>query len=139
MHKKRLPRLYPDNLAVRKLISPLESSLIPNRQRRANVHGPLRGRCFLRCLGLFKKMNGSLIAVIRQKVRRFFKTETAQRAARIHVPLSRRVLRLSAQFVCHNLSTVRIATQKISSDLLGNDGSWPEVQGSLTFAATVFS
>jgi hypothetical protein len=75
MHKTDYPA-YPDNLAVRKLISPLESSVIPDRQCGANVHGALRSGCFLWRFGLFKKMNGSLIAIIRQKIRRFFKTKT---------------------------------------------------------------
>jgi hypothetical protein len=98
---KRKLRLYPDNIAVRKLISPLESSVIPDRQCGANIHSALRSGFFLRCFGLFKKMNSSLITVVRQKIRRFFKAETAQRTTSIHIPLSRRVLRLFAQFVCH--------------------------------------
>jgi hypothetical protein len=94
-------RLYPDNLAVRKLISLLESSVIPDRQCGANVHGPLRSSGFLRCFGLFKKMNSGLIAAIRQEVGSFFETKTAQRTTKIHIPLSRSVLRLFAQFVRH--------------------------------------
>jgi hypothetical protein len=79
------------------------SSVVPNRERRANIHGPLRSGCFLGSFGLLNKVNGSLIAVVRQKIRRFFQTETTQRAACIDVPVPRRVLRVLAQFVCHIL------------------------------------
>jgi hypothetical protein len=113
MHKKKL-RLYPDNIAVRKLISPLESSVIPDRQRRANIHGALRSGFFLRCFGLFKKMNSTLIAVVPQKIRRFFEAETAQCTTSIHIPLSRRVLGLSAQFVCHTSIKLRITLKSVS-------------------------
>jgi hypothetical protein len=104
MHKqKETTRLYADNLPVRKLISLLELSVIPDRERGANIHGPLRSDCFLRCFGLFRKVNGSLIAVVGQKIRRFFEAEPTQRAAGIHIPLSERVLGLFAQFVRHTL------------------------------------
>jgi hypothetical protein len=68
------------------------SSVIPNSQRGTNIHGPLCGGRFLGCFGLFKKMNGSLIVVVRQKIRRFFETETTQCTAGIHIPLPQRVL-----------------------------------------------
>jgi hypothetical protein len=88
------------------------SSVIPYRQRRTNIHGTLRGGRFLGCFGLLKKMDGSLIVVVRQKIRRFFETETTQRAAGIHIPLPRHILRLLAQFVRHGLSKLRIALKK---------------------------
>jgi hypothetical protein len=91
------------------------SSVIPYRQRRANVHGALCGGRFLWCFRLFKKVNASLIAVVRQKIRRFFKTETTQRTAGVHIPLPRRVRGLFAQFVCHISSKLRMTLQKISS------------------------
>jgi hypothetical protein len=104
MHKqKETTRLYADNLPVRKLISLLELSVISDRECGANIHGALRGGCFLRCFGLFEEMNGSHIAVVCQKIRRFFETETTQRTAGIHIPLSERVLGLFAQFVRHTL------------------------------------
>jgi len=71
-------------------------AVVSNCQRGANIHGALSGVYFLRRFGLFKKMDSSFVAVVRQKVRRFFKTETAQCAARVHVPWSRRVLALLA-------------------------------------------
>jgi len=80
------------------------SSVISDCQRGANVHGALCGGHFLWRFWLFRKMNGSLIAVIRQKSRRFLETETAQRAAGVHVPRPRHVLGLFAQFVRHNLN-----------------------------------
>jgi hypothetical protein len=40
------------------------SSVIPYRQRGANIHGALRGGRFLGCFGLLKKMDGSLILVV---------------------------------------------------------------------------
>src|SRR6266545_6390568 len=95
--------LYADNLAVRKLISLLESSIISDCERRTSFHGSLCGGDFLRRFGLFKKVNGSFAAVVGDEIRRFFETETAQRAASIHIPLSGHVLRLFAQFVCHAL------------------------------------
>jgi hypothetical protein len=64
------------------------------------------------------KVNGSLIAVVGQKIRRFFETETIQRTAGIHIPLSRRVLRLLGEFVRHDSSKLRIASNKISSGLI---------------------
>jgi hypothetical protein len=93
------------------------SSVIPYRQRRTNIHGTLRGGGFLGCFGLLKKMDGSLIVVVRQKIRRFFETETTQRAAGIHIPLPRRVLRLLAQFVRHDSNKLRIALKKINVPL----------------------
>jgi len=62
-------------------------------------------------------VNGSLIVVVRQKIRRFFETETTQRTAGIHIPLPRRVLRLLAQFIRHGLSKLRIALKKINVPL----------------------
>jgi hypothetical protein len=93
------------------------SSVVANSQRGTNIHGTLRGGRFLGCFGLFKKMDGSLIVVVRQKIRRFFETETTQRTAGIHIPLPRRVLRLLAQFVRHGSSKLRIASKKVSSDV----------------------
>jgi hypothetical protein len=94
------------------------SSVVPNSQRGANIHGALRGGRFLGCFGLLKKMDGSLIVVVRQKIRRFFETETTQRTAGIHIPLPRRVLRLLAQFVRHGSSKLRrIALKKINVPL----------------------
>jgi hypothetical protein len=90
------------------------SSVVPNRERRANIHGALRGRDFIGCFGLLNKMDRSLIVVVRQKLRCFFETETTQRTADIHIPLSRRVLRLLAQFVRHDSSKLRIALKKIN-------------------------
>jgi hypothetical protein len=78
------------------------SSVVSYRECGANIHGAPRSGCFLWCFGLLKKMNGSLIAVVRQKIRRFLETETTQRTAGIDVPPSGRVLRLFAQFVCHS-------------------------------------
>jgi hypothetical protein len=83
------------------------SSIVPYRQRGANVHRALRSGCCLGCFGLLQKMDGSLIMVVRQKIRRFFDTETTQRATGIHIPLPRRVLRLLAQFVRHSLQDNR--------------------------------
>jgi hypothetical protein len=47
-------------------------------------------------------MNGDFIGVVIQKMWRFLETETAQSAARVHVPRSGRILRLFAEFVRHN-------------------------------------
>src|SRR4029453_9031191 len=77
--------------------------VISDCERRANIHSALRSGGFLGCFRLLKKMNGSLIAVVGDEIRRFFETETTQRTASIYVPLSRCVLRLFAQFVCHAL------------------------------------
>jgi hypothetical protein len=85
------------------------SSVIPYRQRGANILGALRGGRFLGCFGLLEKMDGSLIAVVRQKIRRFFETETTQRAAGIHIPVPRRVLRLLAQFVRHGSKKLHLS------------------------------
>jgi hypothetical protein len=90
------------------------SSVVANSQRGTNIHGTLRGGRFLGRFGLFKKMDGSLIVVVRQKIRRFFETETTQRTAGIHIPLPRRVLRLLAQFVRHGSNKLRIALKKIN-------------------------
>jgi len=54
-------------------------------------------------------MNSSFVAIIRDKTWRFLETETAQRAARVHIPRSRRVLRLSAQLVRDDLNERRIS------------------------------
>jgi hypothetical protein len=93
------------------------SSVVPYRQRGTNIHRPFGSGCFLGCFGLPNEVNGSLIAVVRQKVRRFFETETTQCTAGIHIPLPRRVLRLLAQFVGHDSSKLRIAFKKISSGM----------------------
>jgi hypothetical protein len=90
------------------------SSVVANSQRGTNIHGTLRGGRFLGRFGLFKKMDGSLIVIVRQKIRRFFETETTQRTAGIHIPLPRRVLRLLAKFVRHGSSKLRIALKKIN-------------------------
>jgi hypothetical protein len=71
-------------------------SVIPDREGGANIHGLLRSGCFLWRFGLFKEMNSSFVAVIRQKIRCFFETKTAQCTARVHVPRSCRVFWLSA-------------------------------------------
>jgi hypothetical protein len=60
-------------------------------------------------------MNSRFVAVVSHEIWRFFETETTQRTAGIHIPLSRRVLRLFAQFVCHISSKLRMTLQKISS------------------------
>jgi hypothetical protein len=93
------------------------SSVVANSQRGTNIHGTLRGGRFLGRFGLFKKMDGSLIVIVRQKIRRFFETETTQRTAGIHIPLPRRVLRLLAQFVRHGSNKLRIALKKINVPL----------------------
>jgi hypothetical protein len=62
-------------------------------------------------------VDGGLIGIVRQKIRRFFETETTQRAAGIHIPLPRRVLRLLPQFVRHDSSKLRIALKKIDVPL----------------------
>jgi len=79
------------------------SAVISDRERRTNIHGALRSGGFLGVLGLFKEMNSSFVAIISDEIRRFFETETTQRAAGIHIPLPRGVLRLLAQFVRHSL------------------------------------
>src|SRR5439155_23993833 len=84
------------NWCLRKFISPPELSVISDCQSWTNVQCALSSRHFLWRFGLFKKMNASLVAVVRYKIWRFLKTETAQRAARVHIPLSRRVLGLIA-------------------------------------------
>src|SRR5437773_3622206 len=78
--------------------------IVSDRQSWANIHGTLSGIHFLRRLGLFKKMNSGFVAIVRDEIRRFFKTKAAQCAARVHVPLARRVLGLFAQIVRHNAS-----------------------------------
>ena len=88
--------------SVRAALAEDFSSVISDSERGTNIHGPLRSGCFLGCFGLFRKVNGSLIVVVRQKIRRFFETKTTQRAAGIHIPLPRRVLRLLAQFIGHD-------------------------------------
>jgi hypothetical protein len=70
------------------------SSVVSDRECWANIHGALRSVYFLWRFGLFKKMNSGFVAVVRQKIRRFFETETAQRAARVHVPRSNGILGL---------------------------------------------
>ena len=90
-------------------------AVISDRQRRANIHRALRGGCFLRCFGLFKEVHASFIAVVRYEIRRFFETETTQRAAGIHIPLSGRVLRLFAQFVAMRFNKRTAGSQSRSS------------------------
>jgi len=64
-------------------------------------------------------MNRTLVSVVFQKIRRFLETETAQRAAGVHVPRPRRVLGLFAQFVRHNLNK-RMANGEESYFRLGS-------------------
>jgi hypothetical protein len=108
------------------------SSVVPYRQRGADIHRALRSGCFLGCFGLSRKVNGSFVAVVSQKIRGFFETEPTQRATGIHIPLPRRVLRLFAQFVCHISGKLRITLKKISSGRALNDPG-------LSFVVTGFS
>jgi hypothetical protein len=62
---------------------------------------------------LLEEVCGGLVGVVGDEIRRFFETETTQRAAGIHIPLPRGVLRLLAQFVRHDSSKLRIALKKV--------------------------
>ena len=77
-------------------------AVVSDRERRANVHGPFCGRSFLGRFRLFKKMNSGFVAIVRDEIRRFLETHSAQCAARVHIPLTGRVLGLFAQIVRHN-------------------------------------
>jgi hypothetical protein len=92
------------------------SGVISDRERGTDFHGALCGGGFLRCFGLFTEMNSSFVAIVRDEIRRFFEAKTAQRAAAIHIPLPRRVLRLFTQFVRHDSSELSIALKKIRLD-----------------------
>jgi hypothetical protein len=80
------------------------SPVISDRERGTDFHGALCSVNFLRCFGLFRKMNGSFVSIVRDEVRRFFEAHPAQCAARVHIPLAGRILRLLAQFVRHDLN-----------------------------------
>ena len=41
------------------------SSVVPDRERGTNIQRSLRGGGFIGCFGLLKKMDGSLIVVVR--------------------------------------------------------------------------
>src|SRR5215475_10714424 len=88
------------------------SSVVPYRECRASIKGALCSGCLLRRLGLFKKMNSSLVAIAGDEIRRLLETKATQRAAGIHIPLPRRVLWLLAQFVCHDSNKFRIASKR---------------------------
>src|SRR5262249_32015872 len=95
------------------------SSVVPYRQRGTNIHGALRSIYVVGCFWLPEKMNGRFLAIISNKVRRFFETETTQRTTGIHIPLPRHILRLFAQFVCHNSNKRRIALNSLEENQLG--------------------
>jgi len=61
---------------------------------------------------LFEEMNSSFVAIIRDQIRRFFETHTAQCAARVHIPLAGHVLGLFAQSISHVLSQRRTEVKK---------------------------
>jgi hypothetical protein len=63
----------------------------------------VRSAHFLGCFGLFKKMNGSFVAIVGDEIRRFFETQAAQCAACIHIPLAGQVLGLFIQSIRHRL------------------------------------
>jgi hypothetical protein len=71
-------------------------------ERRANFHSALCSVGYLGRFGLFRKMNRSLVAIVRYEIRSFFETGPAQSATGIHIPLYGQVLGLFAQFVRHN-------------------------------------
>src|SRR5882724_11174001 len=50
------------------------SSVVSDRERRANIHGALSGIHFLRRLRLFGKMNRRFVVVVIQKIWRLLKT-----------------------------------------------------------------
>ncbi len=79
------------------------SSVISDRQRGADIHRTLSSIYLFRRFRLLEEVYGGLVSVIGDEIRRFFETETTQRAAGIHIPLPRGVLGLFAQFVCHSL------------------------------------
>jgi hypothetical protein len=62
---------------------------------------------------LLEEVYGGLVEVVGDEIRRFFEAETTQRAAGIHIPLARRVLRLLDQFVRHDSSKLRITLKKV--------------------------
>jgi hypothetical protein len=70
------------------------SSVVSDRERGTNLHRSLRGGGFLGGFGLFEEMNRGFVAIVRDQVWRFFQAETAQRAARVHIPLPGRILGL---------------------------------------------
>jgi len=65
-------------------------------------------------------MYGGLVWVVGDEIRRFFETETTQRAAGIHIPLARGILRLLGQFVRHDSSKLRITLKKVGKCRLKN-------------------
>jgi hypothetical protein len=63
----------------------------------------LRSGGFLGCFGLLKKMDSGFVSIVSDEIGRFFEAKTAQRAARVYVPLPRHVLRLFVQVVRDDL------------------------------------
>jgi hypothetical protein len=61
---------------------------------------------------LLEEVYGGLVGVVGDEIRRFFEAETTQRAAGIHIPLPRRVLRLLGHFIRHDSSKLRIALKE---------------------------
>jgi hypothetical protein len=89
-----------------------KSSVIPNRERGANIHGALSSGGLFPHIRLLEEVYGGLVGVVGDEIRRFFEAETTQRAAGIHIPLPRRVLRLFRHFIRHNSSKLRIALKE---------------------------
>jgi hypothetical protein len=72
------------------------SAVISDRECRTHIHRTLRRFYFFWCLGLFREMNGGFIAIVSDEIWCFFKTKSAQRAVRVHIPLPGHVLGLFA-------------------------------------------
>jgi len=84
------------------------SAIISDRECWTHIHRTLRGFYFFWRFGLLEKMNSRFVAVVSYEVCRFFEANTAQSAACVYIPRSGHVLRLFAQFVCHDLNKRRL-------------------------------
>jgi hypothetical protein len=89
------------------------SSVVAYRECGANIQGALSSGYLFRRFRLFEEVYGGLVGVVGDEIRRFFEAETTQRAAGIHIPLPRRVLRLLGHFIRHDSSKLRIALQEV--------------------------
>jgi hypothetical protein len=89
------------------------SSVVPYRECGANIHGALSSIYLFRRFRLLEEEYAGLVGVVGDEIRRFFETETTQRAAGIHIPFPKDVLRLLDQFVRHDSSKLRITLKKV--------------------------
>jgi hypothetical protein len=90
------------------------SSVVAYRECGANIQGALSSGRLFGHIRLFEEVYGGLVGGVRDEIRRFFETKTTQRAAGIHIPLPRDVLRLFVQFVSHDSNKLRITLKKVT-------------------------